>query len=306
MEQIELTVPEEYEEVRLDKCVSELMGEKLSRSAIQKMIKAGELTVNGKLEKGSFSVHTDDVIAFMLQDPIDAEIKAEDIPLEILYEDADLLVVSKPKGMVVHPAAGHVEGTLVNALMFHCKGSLSGINGVMRPGIVHRIDKDTSGSLVVCKNDASHRSLAEQFKVHSITRKYYCIAQGNFKEDELTIDKAIARHPVDRKKMCASTDKNARRAVTHVKVLERFGNYTFLECSLETGRTHQIRVHLSSIGHPILGDTIYGGKDYKGLGQILHAGVLGFTHPSTGEYLEVTCELPFYFTEILRIFRASK
>ena len=306
MEQIELTVPEEYEEVRLDKCVSELMGEKLSRSAIQKMIKAGEMTVNGKAEKVSFALHADDVISFTLNDPIDPEIKAEDIPLTILYEDEDLLIVSKPKGMVVHPAPGHLEGTLVNALMFHCKGSLSGINGVLRPGIVHRIDKDTSGSLVVCKNDATHHALARQFAVHSITRKYYCICQGNVKEDEFTVDKAIARHPVDRKKMCVSTDKNARRAVTHGKVLERFGNYTYLECSLETGRTHQIRVHLSSLGHPILGDTIYGGKDYKEMGQILHAGVLGFVHPRTGEYLEVTCELPSYFQEILRIFRTSK
>ena len=303
MEEMELTIPEEWEDCRLDKCVSELMGEKLSRASIQKMIKSGEMTVNGKREKTSYPVKTDDVVSFLLQDPVLPDIKPEDIPIRILYEDADLLIVDKPKGMVVHPAAGHYEGTLVNALMFHCRDGLSGINGVLRPGIVHRIDKDTSGSLVICKNDLAHRKLAEQFKVHSITRKYYCICQGNIKQESGTVDRPIGRHPADRKRMCVSDQQNARRAITHYRVLERFGNYTFLECSLETGRTHQIRVHLSSVGHPILGDTVYGGKDYKGLGQILHAGVLGFAHPITGEYLEVSCELPDYFAEILRKFR---
>ena len=306
METLELVVPEEFEDIRLDKCVSDLMGEKLSRSAIQKMIKNGGLTVNDKVAgKASYCVKADDVISFVLEDPVDPGIEAEDVPLSILYEDEDLLVVDKPKGMVVHPAAGHYNGTLVNALMFYCKDKLSGINGVLRPGIVHRIDKDTSGSLVVCKNDRAHRGLAEQFKVHSITRKYYCICVGNVKEDELTIDRAIGRHPVERKKMCVTTSENGRRAVTHVKVLERYGKYSFLECTLETGRTHQIRVHLSSIGHPILGDLIYGKQDYKGMGQILHAGVLGFVHPVTGEYVEVKSELPEYFQEILRKFRGK-
>lgn len=301
MERIELVIPVEYEDVRLDKSVSELMGEKLSRSSIQKMIKNGELTVNGKTEKTSYQVKTDDVIAFTLKDPVELDIKAENIPLSVLYEDDDLLIIDKPKGMVVHPAAGHAEGTLVNALAYYCKGKLSGINGVLRPGIVHRIDKDTSGSLVVCKNDTVHQGLAEQFQVHSITRRYYCICCGNVKEDEGTINKPIGRHPVERKKMCIT--ENGRRAVTHYKVLERFGKYTFLECSLETGRTHQIRVHLASIGHPILGDLVYGKQDYKGMGQILHAGVLGFKHPVTGEWIEVTSELPPYFQELLEKLR---
>jgi len=301
MERIELVIPVEYEDVRLDKSVSELMGEKLSRSSIQKMIKNGELTVNGKTEKTSYQVKTDDVIAFTLKDPVELDLKAENIPLSVLYEDDDLLIIDKPKGMVVHPAAGHAEGTLVNALAYYCKGKLSGINGVLRPGIVHRIDKDTSGSLVVCKNDTAHQGLAEQFQVHSITRRYYCICCGNVKEDEGTINKPIGRHPVERKKMCIT--ENGRRAVTHYKVLERFGKYTFLECSLETGRTHQIRVHLASIGHPILGDLVYGKQDYKGMGQILHAGVLGFKHPVTGEWIEVTSELPPYFQELLKKLR---
>ncbi|MBR6150782.1 MAG: RluA family pseudouridine synthase [Lachnospiraceae bacterium] len=301
MEKIELVIPVEYEDVRLDKSVSELMGEKLSRSSIQKMIKNGELTVNGKTEKTSYQVKTDDVIAFTLKDPVELDLKAENIPLSVLYEDDDLLIIDKPKGMVVHPAAGHAEGTLVNALAYYCKGKLSGINGVLRPGIVHRIDKDTSGSLVVCKNDTTHQGLAEQFQVHSITRRYYCICCGNVKEDEGTINKPIGRHPVERKKMCIT--ENGRRAVTHYKVLERFGKYTFLECSLETGRTHQIRVHLASIGHPILGDLVYGKQDYKGMGQILHAGVLGFKHPVTGEWIEVTSELPPYFQELLEKLR---
>ena len=301
MERIELVIPVEYEDIRLDKSVSELMGEKLSRSSIQKMIKNGELTVNGKTEKTSYQVKTDDVIAFTLKDPVELDLKAENIPLSVLYEDDDLLIIDKPKGMVVHPAAGHAEGTLVNALAYYCKGKLSGINGVLRPGIVHRIDKDTSGSLVVCKNDTAHQGLAEQFQVHSITRRYYCICCGNVKEDEGTINKPIGRHPVERKKMCIT--ENGRRAVTHYKVLERFGKYTFLECSLETGRTHQIRVHLASIGHPILGDLVYGKQDYKGMGQILHAGVLGFKHPVTGEWIEVTSELPPYFQELLKKLR---
>ena len=302
MEEFELRIPEEYEDIRLDKCVSDLMGEKLSRSAIQKMIKNGELMVNGSPQKVSYCVKAEDKVEFSLPDPVEYDVKPENVPLKILYEDEDLLIVDKPKGMVVHPAAGHLEGTLVNALSYYCKGKLSGINGVLRPGIVHRIDKDTSGSLVVCKNDTAHRGLAEQFQVHSITRKYYCICVGDLKEEEGTVDRPIGRNSVDRKKMCIRED--GKRAVTHYKVLERFGKYTFLECSLETGRTHQIRVHLASIGHPILGDMVYGKQDYKGIGQILHAGVLGFQHPVTKKYIEVSAELPEYFQEILRKFRA--
>ena len=298
MEHFCLIVTEDMEDNRIDKCVSEAMGDQLSRSFLQKLIKEGRLLVNGKTVKSSYCVKADDEICFDIPDAVEPDILPEDIPLTILYEDSDVIVVDKPKGMVVHPAAGHFSGTLVNALMFHCKGQLSGINGIMRPGIVHRIDKDTSGSLVVCKNDKAHASLAMQFKEHSITRRYYAICQGVLKEDEGVIDKPIGRHPTERKKM-AVNEKNGKRAVTHYKVLERYRDYTFVECVLETGRTHQIRVHMSSIGHPLLGDFIYGKKDYKGLGQMLHAKTLGFIHPVTGEYLEVQAELPDYFTECL-------
>ena len=305
MEEIALVIPEEYEDCRLDKCVSELMGDKISRSAVQKLIKNGELLVNGKTVKASCQVKTEDEVTFSLSDPIEPNILAQDIPVTVLYEDDDLLIVDKPKGMVVHPSAGHAEGTLVNALLYYCKGKLSGINGVLRPGIVHRIDKDTSGSLVICKNDAAHRGLAELFKIHDVTRKYYCICCGNVKEEQGTIDRPIGRNPSDRKKMCVTEIGSGKKAITHYRVLERFGGkYTFLECQLETGRTHQIRVHLASIGHPVLGDLVYGKQDYKGLGQILHAGVLGFVHPITGEYVEVTSELPPYFQDLLKKLRA--
>lgn len=302
-----MVIPEEYDECRLDKCVSELMGEKLSRSAIQKMIKSGEVQVNDKtVEKASFVVHMEDVITFSIPDPIQTDILAQDIPISVLYEDEDLLVVDKPKGMVVHPSPGHLQGTLVNALLFYCKDGLSGINGVLRPGIVHRIDMDTSGSLVVCKNDNAHQQLAARFQTHSIQRKYYAICCGNIKDDYGTIDKPIGRHPVDRKKMAVVDITKGKRAITHFHVLERFGNYTFVECSLETGRTHQIRVHMASIGFPLLGDLVYGNKDYKGMGQILHAGLLGFVHPRTGEYLEVVSPLPEYFQNILLQLRNKK
>lgn len=303
MEQIALTIPEEYQDCRVDKCVSELMGEKLSRSGIQKLIKNKELTVNGREIKASYAVDADDLIEFSIPDPIATDILPQNIPLSVLYEDEDLLIVDKPKGMVVHPSPGHYEGTLVNALLYYCGDSLSGINGVLRPGIVHRIDKDTSGSLVVCKNDTTHQVLAKKFQTHSIVRKYYAICCGNIKEDQGTIDKHIGRHPVDRKKMCVQDPAKGKRAVTHYRVLERFGKYTFVECILETGRTHQIRVHMASIGFPILGDLVYGNKDYKGLGQILHAGILGFDHPRTGEYLEVNAPLPEYFQTILENLR---
>lgn len=305
MERIALTIPEEYEDCRLDKCISELMGEKLSRSSIQRMIKNRKLTVNGNPQKASYPVTVDDLIEFMIPDPIPTDIAPENIPLSILYEDGDLLIVDKPKGMVVHPSPGHYSGTLVNALLYYCGEELSGINGVLRPGIVHRIDKDTSGSLVVCKNDLTHQGMAEQFRVHSITRKYYCICCGNIKEDTGTICRPIGRHPVDRKKMSVTEEGKGRRAVTHFKILERFGKYSFAECTLETGRTHQIRVHMASMGHPILGDLVYGNQDYKGLGQILHAGILGFQHPRNGAYLQVEAPLPPYFTQLLENLRRS-
>lgn len=228
------------------------------------------------------------------------EVEAEDIPLDIIYEDDQLLIVNKPKGMVVHPAPGHSHGTLVNAVLFHCQHNLSGINGVLRPGIVHRIDKDTTGSLLVCKTDIAHQALAAQLQEHSIKRKYRAIVCGNIKEDFLTIDAAIARHPVDRMKMSTKV-KEGRHAVTHVKVLERFGNYTYVECELETGRTHQIRVHLSHIGFPILGDEVYGFRKQpiKLQGQCLHAYFLGFEHPTTGKYMEFYASLPEYFVKLL-------
>lgn len=243
----------------------------------------------------------------LLPKPEELNVEPENIPLDILYEDDDLLVVNKPKGMVVHPAAGHSSGTLVNAVLYHCRGNLSGINGVLRPGIVHRIDMDTTGALVICKSDFAHQSLAEQLSVHSITRKYRAIVHGNLKEDEGTVRGAIGRHPTDRKKM-AINERNGKPAVTHYRVLERFGNYTYIECQLETGRTHQIRVHMASIGHPLLGDAVYGPKKcpVKNLqGQTLHAMVLGFIHPRTGAYMEFEAPLPEYFSNLLLQFRKN-
>ena len=243
----------------------------------------------------------------LLPEPEELNVEPENIPLDILYEDDDLLVVNKPKGMVVHPAAGHSSGTLVNAVLYHCRGNLSGINGVLRPGIVHRIDMDTTGALVICKSDFAHQSLAEQLSVHSITRKYRAIVHGNLKEDEGTVRGAIGRHPTDRKKM-AINERNGKPAVTHYRVLERFGNYTYIECQLETGRTHQIRVHMASIGHPLLGDAVYGPKKcpVKNLqGQTLHAMVLGFIHPRTGAYVEFEAPIPEYFSNLLLQFRKN-
>ena len=287
---------------RIDKCIVLLM-DSLSRSYIQKMIRDGHVQVNGKAVRQNYRVDADDEVAFFLPEAVEPQILPEDIPLDILYEDDDLLVVNKPKGMVVHPAAGHYSHTLVNAVLFHCKGQLYGINGVMRPGIVHRIDKDTTGSVLVCKNDAAHRFIAQQIKEHSIVRRYRAIVCGSVKEEEGVIDAPIGRDPSDRKKM-AVNHKNGKEAVTHYRVLQRFSGYTYIECRLETGRTHQIRVHMASIGHPLLGDAVYGPKKcpFPSLeGQTLHAMILGFVQPSTKEYIETCAPLPDYFEHLLRI-----
>lgn len=276
----------------------------ITRSAAAALIEQGCCLVNGKIAAKNQKLKTGDTVTLDVPEAQPADILPENIPLDIVYEDNDLLVVNKPKGMVVHPANGHTSGTLVNAIMYHCQGNLSGINGVMRPGIVHRIDKDTTGALLVCKNDTAHRDLAQQLKDHTIKRRYRAIVSGNLKEDEGTVEGPIGRHPVDRKKM-AINYKNGKDAVTHYKVLERFGNATYIECRLETGRTHQIRVHMTSLGHPLLGDEIYGsGKNpYHLQGQTLHAMVLGFVHPRTGEYMEFSAPLPEYFLNLLEKLR---
>ena len=290
---------ESQEGERIDRYLSEELEDK-SRSYIQKLIRDGHVLVDGKTVKAGYRLVAGDNIAITLPEIKEPEIPAENIPLDILYEDKDLLVVNKPKQMVVHPAPGHYTGTLVNALMYHCGQDLSGINGIMRPGIVHRIDMDTTGTLVVCKNDISHQSLAEQLKEHSITRKYEAIVYNNFTQEEGTVDAPIGRSPADRKKM-AVEPKNGKRAVTHYKVLSHLNHqFNHIECQLETGRTHQIRVHMASIRHPLLGDTTYGPKNAMGLtGQCLHARVLGFIHPRTGEYVEFEAPLPEYFQKLL-------
>ncbi len=291
----------EDEALRIDKYINEKMPE-LSRSYIQHLIEEGRITVNDKSIKSNYKCKCNDKITILYEEPKELDVIPEDIELDIVYEDSSIIVVNKPKNMVVHPAAGHENGTLVNALLFHCKDSLSTINGVIRPGIVHRIDRDTTGLLVVCKNDNAHKKLAEQLKVHSITRKYHAICYGTFNEPEGTVNAPIGRHPVDRKKM-AINQKNGRQAITHYKVLKTLSKgYSYIECTLETGRTHQIRVHMASIGHPILGDEVYGPKNpkIKNLeGQTLHAKVLGFIHPDTDEYIEFDSELPVYFKLLL-------
>ena len=284
---------------RIDVYIAEYK-EELSRSRVQKLIENGLVTVNGKAVKSNYKLRKGDILEVEIPDPEPLEIEAEDIPLDIIYEDKDVVIVNKPQGMVVHPAPGHYSGTLVNALMYHCKDDLSGINGQMRPGIVHRIDKDTSGVLMIAKSDAAHNSLAQQLAVHSITRKYYAVVCGNIKEDSGTVDKPIGRSPKDRKKMAVV--QGGRRAVTRYRVLERFGGkYTLIEAQLETGRTHQIRVHMASLGHPLLGDTVYGSEKqpFKLQGQVLHAKVLGFNHPSDGRYVEFESPLPEYFEKLL-------
>ena len=285
---------------RIDVFLAENM-EDLSRSGVQKLIDEGMITLNGGKTKANYKLREKDIIDVTVPEVKEVEILPEDIPLDILYEDADVIVVNKPQGMVVHPAPGHTSGTLVNALMFHCGDDLSGINGEKRPGIVHRIDKDTSGVLMIAKNDMAHQSLAAQLAEHSITRKYNAVVYNGFNEDEGTIDKPIGRNPQDRKKM-AVTEKHSRHAVTHYRVMERMEKFTLIEAQLETGRTHQIRVHMTDIGHPLLGDPVYGPKKQpiNLEGQALHARVLGFIHPRTGEYMEFEAPVPEYFTELVK------
>ena len=296
-------VPEEFQGERIDKYLSEACCG-LTRSYLQKLLKSQLVEVDGKAVKNSYRVSAGETVELEVPEAVEPEIEAEPIPLDILYEDKDIILINKPKGMVVHPAAGHYSQTLVNGLMYHCRGELSGINGVMRPGIVHRIDMDTTGVLIVCKNDFAHNSIAEQLKVHSITRKYYAIVHGVIGEDEVTVDAPIGRHPVDRKKMSINY-KNGKHAVTHYRVLERFKQFPYVECQLETGRTHQIRVPMASLNHPLLGDSVYGPSKcpFKLQGQTLHAGVLGIIHPRTGEYMEFSAPLPEYFENLLEKLR---
>lgn len=296
-DRIVLKAAPENNGVRIDKYISDNIAD-VTRSAVQALISEGGVLVGGKSVAKNYKLRSGDVVEVVIPEPQPLDTLPEDIPLDIVYEDSDLLVVNKPKGMVVHPAHGNYTGTLVNALLFHCGDSLSGINGVIRPGIVHRIDKNTSGLLIVAKNDKSHVKLAEQIKEHSFTREYEAIAVGCFKEREGTIDAPIGRHHTDRKKMCV-TSENSKNAVTHYSVIRQYGGFAHVRLRLETGRTHQIRVHLSYIGHSVLGDDVYG-KPYKGMdGQCLHARKIGFIHPSTGEYMEFTSELPDYFASVL-------
>ena len=300
MEELEFIVTDVVAGERIDKAVSMLV-DKLSRNSAQQLIIDGNILVNGSICNKKTVVKSGDLINILMPEPTVLSVEPENIPLDIVYEDEHLLVVNKPKGMVVHPAAGNYTGTLVNALMYHCGDTLSGINGVIRPGIVHRIDKDTSGLLVVAKNDTAHRGLAEQIKEHSFTRVYNTVVVGNIKDDFGTIDAPIGRHPKDRKKQ-AVTEKNSKNAVTHFEVLERYTGFTFLKVKLETGRTHQISVHMSYRGTPVAGDIVYGNpKKTFGLnGQCLNASTIGFIHPITGEYLEFTTDLPDYFKDFLR------
>lgn len=302
MEQNRLfTIEEEDEDIRIDKFLSEYVAE-CSRTYLQKLITEGKVTVNDCVVRGSYRLKTDDQVHLLLPESEPLDLLPEDIPLDIVYEDNDIIVINKAKGMVVHPAPGHQSGTLVNALLFHCKDNLSGINGILRPGIVHRIDKDTTGILIVCKNDDSHKNIAEQLRVHSGKRIYYAIVHGYFDEPSGRIEAPIGRCPNDRKKMAVNS-KNGKQAVTNYRVLEELqSKFSYVECRLETGRTHQIRVHMSHIRHPLLGDTVYSNYNDSTItnsGQVLHAALLGITHPVSGEYMEFSAPLPEYFIKIL-------
>lgn len=299
MSKIELTVSPELAGERADKAISQLCGE-LKRSEVQKLILEGAVTLNGKPCGKNSRPKSGDMITLDIPEPKPLEVEAQDIPLDIVYEDNDLVVVNKPQGMVVHPAAGNPDKTLVNALLHHCGDSLSGINGVIRPGIVHRIDKDTSGLLIVAKNDKSHKALAEQIKAHSFTRIYEAVVCGVLKQDSGVVDAPIGRHPQKRKQM-AVTDKNSKNATTHFEVIKRYQKHTHVRLKLETGRTHQIRVHMAYIGHPVAGDPVYGHEKQPGRlsGQCLHARVIGFIHPVTGKYMEFSSPLPDYFVSFL-------
>ncbi len=302
-EHVTFTVPEESAGERLDKWLAAPERDlQMTRSAVQLRMEQQAVLVNGTPVPKNYRQRGGDVIEITLPEPEPLTLEPENIPLDIVYEDADLLVVNKPKGMVVHPAPGHATGTLVHALLYHCGDQLSGINGVIRPGIVHRIDRNTSGLLMVAKTDAAHQSLSAQIQAHSFTREYQAVAVGRFREPSGTIDAPIGRHPVDRKKMCV-TQKNSKRAVTHYETILAYQKATHLRLRLETGRTHQIRVHLAYLGHPVLGDDVYG-KPYPGLeGQCLHAAKIGFVHPTTGQYLEFESPLPDYFQRVLRQLR---
>ncbi len=297
------TVPLDAEPERIDKYISTLE-EELTRSYVQKLMEQGKVLCNGKKVRSSIRVAAGDEIILYLPSPEPLEVQPENIPLDVVFEDDQLMVINKPKGMVVHPAAGNESGTLVNAVLYHAKGKLSGINGVIRPGIVHRLDKNTSGLIVVAKTNEAHLSLAEQIKEKTCSRIYLCLVRGNLREESGTVDAPIGRNPSQRKKMCV-TQKNSRNAVTHYQVLERFGDYTLVKCRLETGRTHQIRVHMQHIGHPVMGDEEYGGgKNPFGLhSQALHAVEIGFVHPTSGERMTFSCPLPEYFEKILERLR---
>lgn len=302
MNRFELYCEAADEGARVDKWLTLQDEVDLTRSAVAKLIEQGSVLINGKIASKSAKLSSGDTVIIEIPDPVDLSVEPQDIPIDILYQDDDLLVVNKPQGMVVHPAPGNPDGTLVNALLYRCKGQLSSINGVIRPGIVHRIDKNTSGLLIVAKNDFSHNKLSEQIKAHSFTREYESICVGRFKEKSGTVDAPIGRDKNDRKRMCV-TSTNSKNAVTHYEVLEEMGNYSYVRFRLETGRTHQIRVHSSYLGHPILGDDVYG-KAYKGCkGQCLHARKIGFIHPATGEYMEFTSDLPEYFVKLLSSLR---
>ena len=301
MKEIVITVPDENEDSRIDSALAGFF-EEYSRSYIQKLIKDGLVLVSGRPVKANYRVAAGDTVTVSVPDETVPDILPENIPLDILYEDDDILIVNKPKQMVVHPAAGHYTGTLVNAVMYHCGDRLSGINGVLRPGIVHRIDMDTTGCLAVCKTDRAHKALAADLAVHNIKRKYRAIVIGTFKEEDFTVSAPVGRSSSDRKKMAVDT-KSGREAVTDVHVIQNLKGYSYIECTLHSGRTHQIRVHMKHIGHPVLGDTVYGPakQNVKGLtGQTLHAYLLGFNHPVTGEYVEFTAPLPDYFQDLLK------